>query len=880
MTPTRPDHCGKRRFTTWRATASFLVAAAIVGPAPERAEAEVGAEVVVLAGEALLEPGRPPQTDVAISIRGERILKVEPMSAKPAGHGGPGVTVIDLSCCFVLPGLIDTQTHLNTQPGLPPRYERLTLWSDADYTTLAIGNARRTLEAGFTTIRNMGSPGRSILALRDAIDEGRIPGPRLQVAGEIVRPTGGELREWFHDDAETVFGRSAVCDGVADCRRAVRAQVARGSDTIKVMTTRDLGPDSLAQFELNELIAIRETAHRLGVRVTASAFSTDSIDLALDAGFDAIVHGTFADDGTFERLAGGDGYFIPTLVAARTVREMAENPDLPLSDEWREENLAIYTGMVGSFRKALASGARIAFGTDAGWRAHGGNAEQLEQMVELGMSPEAAIVSATRNAADAIGWSEDVGSLTAGKYADLIATERSPLEDISVLRQPLFVMQSGRVAVDGRLATGDSPTDEYTIVHAGRILPVPGRPAAGPHTIVVRGRLIHALHEGLRSPASLGLPDAAVVDLRDGFVMPGLLDTHVHLTTEPRPGGLRTTLYRGDAYLSILAAVHAERVLDAGFTTVMDMGTGRRAHEKAIFAVRDAIAAGRLEGPEILAAGSPISATGSSRTGRFVDALEAVIGPQAVCSGPADCRDAVREQVARGADFINFYNTGSLLLADPPPITFTAAEMEAIVAAAHALNRVAVADGGNTRNDASGIDTAIRAGADVIDTVTWPGPETFRLLRRAEGYFSPHVHALNAAVGDSEGSLTAGSMGWLPPPILESLFALKQETPSALAGYRAGARLVIGSDSGVFDHGLNANELVDYVGLGIEPMDTLAAATVNVAAAFRLLDRTGTLEAGKEADIVAFAGSPLEDMTTVRRPILVMSDGRIHRLDR
>ena len=868
------------RFAAPRVTASILFAAIVAGVFPERGEAESVADVVVLAGEALLEPGLPPQRNVAISIRGQRIVKVEPLSATPAGLSEQGVTVVDLSCCFVLPGLIDTQTHLNTQPGLPPRHERLALWSDARYTTLAIGNARRTLEAGFTTVRNMGSPGRSILALRDAIDEGRIPGPRLQVAGEIVRPTGGELREWFHDDVETVRGSSAVCDGVADCRRAVRAQVARGSDTIKVMTTRDLGPDSLAQFELDELIAIRETAHRLGVRVTASAFSTDSINLALDAGFDAVVHGTFADDRTFERLAGGAGYFIPTLVAARTVREMAENPDLPLSDAWREENLAIYAGMVGSFRKALESGARIAFGTDAGWRAHGGNAEQLEQMVELGMSPEAAIVSATSNAADAIGWSGDVGSLTVGKYADLIATERSPLEDIGVLRQPLFVMQGGRVAVDGRRASAAAPPAADTVIHAGRLLPVPGRPAAGPHTIVVRGRLIHALHEGLRSPASLGLPDAHVVDLSGGFVMPGLLDTHVHLTTEPRPDGLHKTLYRGDAYLAILGAVHAERVLDAGFTTVMDMGTGRRAHERAVFAVRDAIAAGTLDGPEILAAGSPISATGSSRTGRLVDALEAVIGPEGVCSGPAACRDAVREQVARGADFINFYNTGSLLLGVSPAITFTAAEMEAIVGAAHALNRVAVADGGNTRGDASGIDTAIRAGADIVDTVTWPGPETFRLLRRAGGYFSPHVHALNAAVGDSEDSLTDGSMGWLPPPILESLFALKQETPSALAGYRAGARLVIGSDSGVFDHGLNANELVDYVALGVEPMDTLAAATVNVAAAFRLLDRVGTLEVGKEADIVAFAASPLDDMRTVTRPIMVMSDGRIHRLDR
>lgn len=413
----------------------------------ERGTAEAAADVVVYAGEALLVPGSPPRRNVAITISGERIAAIGPVPAARAALRDDGVAVIDLSCCFVLPGLIDTQTHLNTQPGLPSRLERLVHWTDADYTVLAIGNARRTLEAGFTTVRNMGSPGRSILALRDAIDEQRIPGPRLQVAGDIVRPTGGELRGWLRDEAETAFASSAICDGAADCRRAVRAQVARGSDTIKVMTTGDLGPDSRSQFNLDELIAIREAAHRLGVRVTASAFSTDSINLALAAGFDAVVHGTFADDETFERLGDGSAYFIPTLVAARTVKEMAENPDLALSDEWRDENLAIYHGMVASFRQALAAGVRIAFGTDAGWRAHGGNAEQLTQMTELGMSAEAAIVAATVNAADAIGWSNDVGSLAVGKYADLVATDGDPLRDIDELRQPVFVMKGGRVVL-------------------------------------------------------------------------------------------------------------------------------------------------------------------------------------------------------------------------------------------------------------------------------------------------------------------------------------------------------------------------------------------------------------------------------------------------
>lgn len=433
------------------------------------------------------------------------------------------------------------------------------------------------------------------------------------------------------------------------------------------------------------------------------------------------------------------------------------------------------------------------------------------------------------------------------------------------------------LALSCALPAGNAPSADVVVIHAGRLLPVPGERPVGETTVVIRDARIEAVHEDFRSAEELGLEDAALVDLSTRFVMPGLIDTHVHLTTEPRPGGIEKTVRSTDADLAILAAVHAERILDAGFTTVMDLGTGRRAHEKAVFAVRDAIAARLLPGPEILAAGSPLSATGASRTGRFIDEVEAVVGPQGVCAGAAACRDAVRTQIARGADFINFYNTGSLLADDSPARTFTFEEMLAIVEEAHALNRVAIADGGNTPGDARGIDDAIRAGADIIDTVTYPGKNTFRLLKARNGYFAPHVYALVAAVGDERDDLASGSMGWLPEPILLRLFELKRQTPSAIAGYRAGARLILAADSGVFDHGLNARELIEYTRLGIDPMDALAAATVNAAAAHRIIDRTGTIEPGKEADIVAFASSPLEDMRVVMQPTFVMTDGRIHR---
>ena len=426
------------------------------------------------------------------------------------------------------------------------------------------------------------------------------------------------------------------------------------------------------------------------------------------------------------------------------------------------------------------------------------------------------------------------------------------------------------------LSADQQNTPSILLIHAGKLLAIPGQKILTEQSIVIRGRRIESIHDGFRTAESLGVETAVVVDLSGQFLMPGLLDAHVHLTTEPKPGGTEKALNTTDADLALIAAVNAERLLRAGFTTVMDMGTGSRAHEKAIYAVRDGIAAGLIPGPEILAAGSPISATGSSRTERFNDEVQAVLGPEGVCSGEAGCREAVREQIARGADFINFYNTGSLLSKDSPAQTFTAVEMRAIIEQAHALNRIAVADGGNTPGNAAGIDEAIRAGADIIDTVTYPGASTFALLKSRGGYFAPHVYALLAAVGDSPETLHEGSMGWLPEPILLELWALKNLSPSAVAGYEAGVELVLAADSGVFEHGRNAHELIEYVKLGISPMDTLKAATVNVAAAHRILGRTGTIEPGKEADLVAFDRSLIDDMEGVLEPVFVMSDGTVH----
>ncbi len=408
------------------------------------------ADTIIFAAEALLVPGQTVQQNVAIYLQNGRIIEVRTGLRAEDFPGEESNTTkrLDLSCCFVVPGLIDTQTHLESQRDLPSRHVRMTTWSEADYVLRAMVHARRTLEAGFTTIRDMGSHGDYMFALRNAINEGLVPGPRMQVAGQIIHPTGGEFRSRFTREIEALFDQSAACSGADDCRRAVREQIARGSDTIKVGVFRDLKPGTPAQFNLAELEAIVEEAHRLGVRVTASSFSADSINLPLQAGFDAVVHGTFIDAETLKLLRATSAYYIPTLVAARTVKEMAEDPGLPFGPDWREENLLIYSGMTDSFQQVLKAGLPIAFGTDAGWRPHGGNAEQLVQMVELGMSSEQVIATATVHAANAIGWSEKVGSLQVGKFGDLVATRKSPLQDISELTRPVMVVKSGQVVFE------------------------------------------------------------------------------------------------------------------------------------------------------------------------------------------------------------------------------------------------------------------------------------------------------------------------------------------------------------------------------------------------------------------------------------------------
>ena len=412
---------------------------------------------------------------------------------------------------------------------------------------------------------------------------------------------------------------------------------------------------------------------------------------------------------------------------------------------------------------------------------------------------------------------------------------------------------------------------QQLLVHAGTILFDPAQPPLANATLVIEDGKIKSIEDGFVTAETLGWDAASVtvVDLSGAFVLPGLIDLHVHLTTPVDPGGELRVVTRNAADLALLGVELGRRNLAAGFTTVVDLGTGRRDHELAIYALRAAIEQGTVAGPRILAAGSPLSPTGASRTGKFRSDVEAAIPPQGVCDGADQCRRVVREQIARGADLINLYNSGSLNDAHIAEQTFTDEEFEAIVGTAHGLGRIVIADG----HTAAGINAALRAGVDIVDTAPWPDEESWRLMRETGAAFEPHLYAFQQVVGDSPADLDSGTMHWIPSPIMQRLFDIKNKPFSAERAYREGIPIVFGSDTGVVPHGSNAGEFAQLVKIGLTPAEAIGAATAQAARVLRLDHLIGTLEPGKAADLIATSASPLEDIRELERVRFVMKGG-------
>jgi len=352
--------------------------------------------------------------------------------------------LIDLGNATILPGLIDCHTHLTVDPEFL-NYSYLTL-STPRLTLYGVKNARATLLAGFTTVRNVHADHFIDVALRDAINDGGIVGPRMLVSGPALSITGGhgdnnELPWEKHDTAE------GVADGVDGVRRKVRENIKFGADLIKICASGGVlskGDDpQAAQYTLEEMEAIVAEAHRLNRRVAAHAHGAQAIQWAVKAGVDSIEHGSYIDDAGIELMNQRGTYLVPTRYLYSWMPENMKRLGLP--DYMQEKMRGIQPIVNEHHRKAVARRVKVAFGTDSGVYAHGLNGREFKTYTEIGLSPFQAVQTATCNAAELLGWSDRIGSLEPGKHADLIAVLGDPLTDITELERVKFVMKGGIV---------------------------------------------------------------------------------------------------------------------------------------------------------------------------------------------------------------------------------------------------------------------------------------------------------------------------------------------------------------------------------------------------------------------------------------------------
>ncbi|HEX4954882.1 MAG TPA: amidohydrolase family protein [Thermoanaerobaculia bacterium] len=386
------------------------------------------------------------RSKVTVVIEKGRISAVENGFSRP----GAGDRVIDLSDHTVLPGLIDLHVHLGTEPSPQAYLERFT-WNPADVALRGAAHARATLEAGFTTVRNLGDGDNVTVSLREAIRKGWIPGPRIFTAGKSIATTGGHAdptNGWAEGIQVDPGPREGVVNGADDARKAVRQRYKDGADLIKITATGGVlslakSPDA-PQFREDEVRAIVETARDYGFTVAAHAHGTEGMKRAIRAGVDSIEHGTRADDEVFRLMREHGTTLVPTLSAGRYVGEKSKIEGF-YPEVVRPKAAAIGAEVSAMFRRAVAAGVKIAFGTDAGVFPHGENAKEFLYLVEGGMTPMAAIQAATREAARLLRQEDSLGTVAPGKVADLVATRRDPLADVSALTEIDFVMKDGVV---------------------------------------------------------------------------------------------------------------------------------------------------------------------------------------------------------------------------------------------------------------------------------------------------------------------------------------------------------------------------------------------------------------------------------------------------
>ncbi len=431
---------------------SFVLAAVCVfaaAPASHAADADTAPTLsYVKAGKLFDSPSGTYRNNVVLVIENDRVKSVEDGASF---HPPAGARVLDLSQDFVFPGLIDCHTHLSARAD---HYAEIWSFKTTPYTEAFAGvvNAKKTLDAGFTSVRDVGSPPFLAVDLRNSINDGYIPGPRIVASGPIISITGGhgDLNNYSPETRVTLFPEErdfGIADGPDEVRKTVRAQVKYGVDVIKIAATGGVlskgDQPGAPQYSFEELKVAADTAHSLGRKIAAHAHGTEGIKRAINAGIDSIEHASLVDDEGI-RLAKEHGtYFVMDIYDDDYILGGAKQFGIP--EEFLGKERALGKLQRENFRKAFQAGVKMAFGTDEGVYPHGDNAKQFHYMVMYGMTPAQAIQAATVSAADLIGRSADVGSLAPGHYADLIALPQDPLQHVELLEHIPLVMKGGAI---------------------------------------------------------------------------------------------------------------------------------------------------------------------------------------------------------------------------------------------------------------------------------------------------------------------------------------------------------------------------------------------------------------------------------------------------
>ena len=771
-----------------------------------------------------------------VVVRGERIERV--------GESVPdGAKVVDLGDVTLLPGLIDLHTHLTGDLSDPGYFSSAVRGTPAAEALRGAGNARITLRAGFTTVRDVGAGGFSDVALMRAIDAGFVPGPRMFPSGHAIGITGGhcDVTGWAPGIAEQT-PETGVADGPDAVLRAVRYQIKHGARVIKICATAGVlsfeGSVGAQQMTEEELAAVVREAKRHGVPVAAHAHGTEGIMAAVRAGVTSIEHGSILTPEAVALMRERGTWLIPTLYLRDAIPRDKLPPPLRAKMDW------VTPLMDSSFRLAVKSGVRIAFGTDASVYPHGQNAREFAVHVRLGQSPLEAIRGATLYAVRVLGV-EDRGVIATGKLADLVAYPGDPLRDISVLERPAFVMKGG-VPQD----LSPDPKTGPVVVRAARMVDVERGELVSPAVVVVdSGRIVSVGESAVPSGAE-------TIDLGELTLMPGLIDAHTHLTSDIDEGWELRNARETQADWALRGARNAAKTLRAGFTTVRNLG----ASGFSDVALERAIEAGQVPGPRMITAGHSIGITGGhcDETG-FAPGVLRKTPEEGVADGPEQILEAVRSQVKYGAEVIKICATAGVLSheATVGAQQLSEGEMRTAVeeAARHGLKVAAHGHG------TAGIIAAVRAGVTSIEHGSILNDEAIGLMKARGTWLVPTTTLRDIELPN------------LPPNILAKRRSIAVTAKESLRrAIKAGVKIALGTDAGVLPHGTNGREVAALVDRGMTPADALRAGTVNAAALLGVSDR-GKIAKGMLADLIAIEGDPLHDPKAVQTVRWVMKGG-------